>query len=557
MKHTFYFGRRFAAALRRESLSRAPWAVFFLSLASLVGGCGDKVEPVTQGGEGVGPVSPFFVQVARAYEPVAVDQLLPRHIEKLHSGSRDGLRFAKQVIGSYGDEAVPLLVEGLRLELEQHDTVAANFLSALSYTQTTQTLPILLEVLQNHSSPLVRSQAVDTIGLLKQTELLDGLLQHAERESESGPQLRLLPCLAALGGDKAAAYLADIVHQWLSDTVKQGRGSSAWDSLLEVEGEIGLPYIEELVEQMPPVLRYAGWLRLLEGGRQQWLDSVRTLVDPEVLNKASLRGKAVMLLCQSGDWQTAANAALDPNPSVRAAYIDALRMKEGELTDAEHAYLVEVAANPTKDAAYPALRALLERGESVHLEQWLAQVKGYPTRPGSIEGLHMFMQEGISHPRLVSIMIERWPYCEADFRIDIGRVMAMHTSEETVAFLEAVVMDGNEDPDVRLYSLSSLGNSGEECLPALFRIWEQQPSPGTTDRLFSSMLRYADNDQVREFCFQLIVDPKVPDFAKAYMMVKLPVSYQEAAYQPLLDARNATERAEVKQFIDNILLEYY
>ncbi len=512
---------------------------------------------MTNSGESAAKAGPFLVDAVKVYHPVEQDQLLQRHIQKLHTGSRSALRFAKQIIGSYGDEAVPALVEGLRLELEEHDTVAANFLSALSYTQTEQTLPILLEVLDKHSVPMVRSQAIDTISVLKQQGLLEGLLEHADRESDSGPQMRIMPCLGSLGGDEAAAFLANIVRRWLSDSVTDGRGTSAWEGLIEMEGEEALPHIEELVEDLPPVMRYSGYLRLVLGGRTQWLDSVRAMMDHKAVGKAELRRRATILLCQQGDWESAAKAAMDPDPGVRAAYINGLREKEGELSAEEQAYLVEISASASKDAAYPALRALLERGDRVHLEPWLAQVKGYPTRAGSIDALHLFLQEGISHPRLVPMLMERWPYCEVDFRIDITRVMAMHATLESVQFLEQVVSNSDEEPDVRLYAMTSLGNSGELCVPSLFRIWEQKPSPSTTDRLFNSLLRYAELDEVRNFCFELVIDPEAPDFAKALMLAKLPVSFKEEAYQPLLAARAADEREEVRQYIDAILYEFF
>ena len=542
MKHTFYPGIRSVAAT---------------CLLLVLCACGGQPEPPAPNGNQTASQGPFHVSQPRIYERVAADQLLARHIEKLRSGSRDGLRFAKQVIGSYGDAAVPALLEGLSLELEKDATNATNFLSALSYTKTQQQLPILLDVLARHSSPLVRSQAVDTIGLLKQQSLLPGLLEHAERETEDGPLVRMLPCMGALGGEEAAQYLAQIISSWLQQSKTIGSPAAAWDSLLEMEGSDALPWIAELESQVPLLMQQAGWVRLLEGGKTEWLEKVRTLVDPKVLGKASLRGRVVVLLCELGEWDSVAIAGSDPNGAVRAAYINALRLKEEAWTDAEQAHVVAIAASPSKDEAYPALRALLSRGEAVHLEQWLGQVKGYPTRAGSIDALHLFMQEGITHPRLVPLMIERWPYCEVDFRIDITRVMAKHPTEQALAYLESVVVSTEEDPEVRLSALRSLGNSGEACLPALFRIWDQKPSPATSDRLFSALLRYPDHAEVREFCASVIVDADVPDFAKAQLLIKLPVAYREDAYPMLLQARDATDRPEIHQYVDSILLEYF
>ncbi len=538
-------------------LSRSAFAGIVLYLAASCGGSADPQPKLSQNGDGLQP-NPYFGQSVRTpYEAVAKDQLLARHIEKLRSGSREGLRFAKQVIGDYGEKAVPALVEGLRVELDQGSAAAANFLSALSYTKTQQTLPILLEVLENHPLPLVRSQAIDTIGILKQTELLAGLLEHAQRETESGPMTRLMPCLCSLGGKEAAAYLAGLVQLWADGSPFHLNGTNAWDSLLLIEGDVALAKIASLLDAVPPLLRHAGWIRLYEGGQEQWKAQALSLLDHETLPNATLRRRLVAALATDGDLDSVMLASLDPDFTVRVAVIEALRLSEEPLSEAAHAHLIKVASSPNKDSAYPALRALLERGEGVHLEPWLAQVKGYPTRAGSIDALHLFLQEGIQHPRLIPMLIERWPYCEADFRIDITRVMAKHPSPQAIEFLQKIVSDPEEDPDVRLYGINSLGNSGEMSIPALFEVWKMDPSPTATDKLFSALLRFADDPRVRDFCFELVVDPNASDHAKAWMLARLPNAYREQAYQPLLDAKEATEREEIRLYIDGILHEFF
>ena len=538
-------------------LSRSAFAGIVLFLAASCGGSADPQPNLSQNGDSQQP-NPYFQQSVRSpYEVVAQDQLLARHIEKLRKGSREGLRFAKQVIGSYGDKAVPALLEGLKVELDQGSAAAANFLSALSYTKTQQTLPILLEVLENHPLPLVRSQAIDTIGILKQTELLPGLLEHAQRESESGPITRLMPCLCTLGGLEAAEYLADVVKHWADGSPFHLNGTSAWDSLLLIEGDVAFVEIESLLDAVPPLFRHAGWVRLYEGGQKKWKEQVLSLLDHETLPNATLRRRVVAAFAAEGALDSVMLASLDPDFTVRVGVIEALRLSEEPLSEAAHAHLVKVASSPNKDSAYPALRALLERGEGVHLEQWLAQVKGYPTGAGSINALHLFLQEGIQHPRLIPMLIERWPYCEVDFRIDITRIMAKHPSPQSIEFLLQVVGDTEEDPNVRLSGISMLGNSGEISIPALFEVWEMDPSPTATDKLFAAMLRYADVPRVRDFCFNLVVDPNAPDHAKAWMLARLPNAYREQAYQPLLNAKKATEREEIRLYIDSILHEFF
>ena len=61
--------------------------------------------------------------------------------------------------------------------------------------------------MSSHPIPLVRSQAIDTIGQLRQRSLEPAVVAHAEIEAEAGPASRLVPCLGALGGEQAVAFL--------------------------------------------------------------------------------------------------------------------------------------------------------------------------------------------------------------------------------------------------------------------------------------------------------------------------------------------------------------
>ena len=135
------------------------------------------------------------------YEPIPEGGLEDRLIAKLRFGSKEALRFAKEAVGDRGEEIVPRLVDELRVEFESGSTAATNFLSALVYTETEQTLPILAEVMASHPLPLVRSQAIDAIAFLQQLELEEQLLAHAEIEVEAGPASRIVPAIGSLGGD--------------------------------------------------------------------------------------------------------------------------------------------------------------------------------------------------------------------------------------------------------------------------------------------------------------------------------------------------------------------
>jgi HEAT repeat protein len=556
MKPSFY--HRFS-----RSVPRQPGTFFALSLILAMGvvSCGKEAgeDNLRANKTASGAVSSAFVadSMARPYVRVPKEELISRYIAKLRTGSRSGLRFAKEALGAHGEAAVPAILEGLRLELEKGDATAANFLASLSYTKTEKTHPILLEVLSRHPLPLVRSQALDTIAILKQVELLPGVLKHAQIEAESGPISRMFPCIGKLGGPEAAKYLLSVVEDWLNGGTDPGLGPSAWDNLLLIQGDSALDSIASVLDRVPAIMKAYGTVRLLEGGRKEWQEDVQGLLDFRSTPSPGIRRKAVSALAGVGNWQGVMEASDDPDLQVRFSVIDALGLPDADVSGAALAFLQKSASGPNEDASYPALRVLLKRGDLTYLEPWLAQVKGYPTKAGSINALKLFLQPEISHPRLVPMMFERWDYCESDFRIDITRVLAKHASPETNSFLEKVILDPEEDPDVRLYAIASLGNSGESCIPSLFRVWEKQPSPEATDRLFGAMLRYPKDKRTKEFCFDLIRDPNCPDEARAMMLTSFPLAFREEAYLGLLAAIDATEREEVRVFIERILHEFF
>jgi hypothetical protein len=231
--------------------------------------------------------------VLAPYEPIPEGGLDDRLIGKLRLGSKEALRFAKEEIGKRGDAILPRLLEELKVEIDGGSTSATNFLSALVYTRTEQRLPILAEILASHPLPLVRSQTLDTIARLNQTELEQAVLEHAKLEGEAGPASRIIPCLAMLGGDASVEYLAAIVRTWAGGQRNEPRGTAAWDNLLTVDSPAARRAIALLVDGMPPLLRAAGITRLIHLGDVALAVEVRRYLDPELFPGAGVRHKAV------------------------------------------------------------------------------------------------------------------------------------------------------------------------------------------------------------------------------------------------------------------------
>lgn len=491
------------------------------------------------------------------YQPIAEGGMEERMFEKLRSGSKEALRFAKEAIGARGEEIVPRLLEELQTEVESGSTAATNFLSALVYTDTRQTLPILAEIMATHPLPLVRSQAIDTIAFLRQTELEAALVAHAEIEVEAGPASRIIPALGSLGGDASVAYLSELVGVWVAGQQREPRGQKAWDALLTIDSEAARREINRWVDQLAATQRAPGITRLIHLGQTELASEVREYLNPEKFISAGVRHKAVEGLAVAGDFDGVLLAKDDPDLRVRLAVVDALSIDAAAEADLGRAWLEEIARGNDEDMARASLRVLAERGDTAAVEPWLALVKGFPTQPRSSGATRMFLHADLGHPALVSLLIQRWPFCDSDQRIDLGRVMAAHADEQSTQFLLEVVLDEDADPDVRLYSITSLGNSGEIALDALFQIWEAAPGPDATERLINAFLRYPEVPRVREFLLALAVDPGSNDFARARALAGLPKAYGEESYEMLIEARATAERDVVRRFIEEMLHEYF
>jgi hypothetical protein len=549
IKPAFYF----MPTLRTRLASLAARTTLLLAIPLGISACGDAAPEVIERDD-----SQFQIgSVLAPYEPIPEGGMDDRLIGKLRLGSKEALRFAKEEIGKRGDAILPRLLEEMQIELDGGSTSATNFLSALVYTRTKQQLPILAEILASHPLPLVRSQALDTIARLQQTELEQAVLEHAKVEGEAGPASRIIPCLAMLGGDAAVDYLAAIVRTWSGGERQEPRGTAAWDNLLTIDSPAARRAIAFLVDGMPPLQRSAGITRLIHLGDLDLAEEVRSYLDPEVFPAAGVRHKAVEGLAVAGDFEGVLLAQDDPDLRVRLAVVDAMRIPEAAAQDLGRNFLEAAARDEDEDMARAALQALVERGDSSFIEPWLQLVKGYPTQPRSIGATRMFLHAKLEHPALVSLLIQRWPYCDSDQRIDLGRVLAAHPSAEGIDFLASVVVDEKADPDVRLYSITSLGNSGPQAIDSLLKIWAEKPSPVASERLLNALLRFPDEPRVRDFLVELATVPGSPDFARAQVLSALPKAYGLEAYAMLMQARKSAERDVVRRYIEELLHEYF
>lgn len=551
--------RFYSKSARRTSspgrVPASPWCaglLFALLSGSAACGSGEATPDDGPGDEVYQAALPL-----QPYVPIPEGGMDERLIGKLRLGSKEALRFAKEALGEQGDAVVPALVAELEKDLASGATTATNLLSALVYTKTEQTLPILAQVMREHPTPLVRSQAIDSIGLLRQRGLESEVLEHAQFESEAGPASRIIPCVSALGGDASVEYLAGLVRGWVESGAGAQRGDRAWDALLTVDSPAARREIALLVDQMPPSKRTAGITRLIHLGAHELASEVREFLDPTAYPGPGTRHKAVEGLAVAGDFEGALLAREDPDVRVRLAVIDALALPAAQESDVGRSFLEEMARGSDDDLARAAIRVLSLRGDTTALEPWLALVRGYPTQPRSVSATRMFLHSDIGHPALTTILTQRWPYADTDQRIDLGRVMAAHADATSTEFLLDVVLDDEADVDVRLYSITSLGNSGEVAIDALFTIWKEKPGPAAMERLMNAFLRFPEVPRVREFLTRCATDPTTPDLARAQAIAGLPKAYGREAYPTLLEAWESAERDAVKQYIEAQLQTYF
>ncbi len=525
-------------------------------LLLLLASCGD---PAASGGEpssDQGGPSPFAGAPQPPYLAVEREQLTARYLDHLLYGSRASLRFAREALGERGEVAVPLLVNALEAELSGEASVrAVNLLSALVFTRTKQDLPVLMDILELHPLPVVRSQAYDTIGLLGMRALVPALIQRVEAEGESGPTRRLISCLGQLGGAEVATFLADMTRSWLSVERRAPAGVQAWGTLLTMEDEEALDQVEALLDLLPAPQRAQALVRLLQGGRSGYAEEVREFLDPERYPSGLLRRMAVEGLALAEDWEAVSVAGRDPDPAVRLAVVDAFRSEAAVAQGMGTDFLLEL-ANQDETMAMPALRALVERGITQPLEPWVAKVRDYPAQ-GSVTALRLFLDGEVHHPQLARILISRWPYCVGDQKIDLMRVLSASGDLAAVPFLEGVVRSKDASSAVRLHAIVSLGNFGPDAVPALLRLWQEDPAPAAADRMLNALLRYPNEEGVRELVSAAATQAETRDDIRALALRLLVPALREDAYPVLLEAREKAVRGEVKVYIEGILRQYF
>ena len=118
--------------------------------------------------------------------------------------------------------------------------------------------------------------------------------------------------------------------------------------------------------------------------------------------------------------------------------------------------MVEWANETQASLAYPALRALLSRGQRYRLDPWLELASGYPSAPGSLDAVRLFLEDGIFDTRIVGPLILNWFSFDEGQRVDVLRVLSKMGNQEAVSHIASVAVNLSEKSLVREQAFSSL-----------------------------------------------------------------------------------------------------
>ena len=494
------------------------------------------------------------------YEPPADGDLLPRYLGHLERATRDGLRFALARLGEMGAESAPAIADAIRARLrsDMEFAVVANLCDALGRTGHAPSAGVLLELLRLSEVPVVRSSAADAIGQLGNAELVPGVIEAIERETEPGPLLRLYAALGSLGGPEAAAYLEGQVLRWLAGDPALARvGPVAWSAILGFEDADADARVARLSGDMAPAFRVPALSRRVELGARGLEPELRLYLDSTSFPSASVRSQAAQGLAKAGDWEGVLLALQDPSPAVVVAAIQGLRLPAAVEVDAGRAELEERARSEDDQIALPALQALVERGDRRGLEPWMRLAREYPTGARSAEALHVLSYEGMADERVPPLLMRRWDLCELDQRLDVLRVLGRIGAADSMEFLEELLEDPETHPDIRVMALTQLGNFGQKAVPVLLRRIEAGVQGDEIAAALAALGRHVEHPDARAFFVRVVGDDSAVDAIRAQSMELLPRLLGGDAYEPLLAARDSTQRGEVRTFLDRILLEFF
>jgi len=539
----------------------APLAAALLGCALL--GCAR--EPASSAGAAPAETGAFTLsaeqQRLRAWTPPAGGDWVPRWIEHLKAGSREGQRFALQELRLAGPAAGPALAAELRAISGQPDRfgLAINLVSALGACGAAAEWEAVADLLLHHPTPVVRTTAGEAAAQLRAPELLPALQECLERETEAGPRRAALTAIARIGGDAAVLDLEARVRAWIASAgsgASGGDGGDSWNALMLVDGPELLPALLRLDPLLPPPLRVQALTARLEMGDREVGPELRGYLDSAVYPSVKTRQLALSALSELGDWDAVLGAAQDPDPGVQAAVARLLgtpgAVAAGAGVDLLDGWLTS--GDPELERA--ALVSLVAHGQRHRLDPWLLLLREFPLRSGSTEALLLLTRDPLLDPRLPGVLIGCWPQAAGEHRMDLMRALTKTGSPEGAALIERAMLDPREEPEVRRLAATLIANF-PSCVAPLVRWYDQEPGAARAADLAAGLGRHRESEAARGGLLFLASDETAPDAARKVVLDVLPQIYGVEACEMYQQLRAATKRADVRAYLDFLLASWF
>ncbi len=494
-----------------------------------------------------------------SYDPPGSEaELLEVWASRLLRGSRESLRFAQARLAEEGKDAAPPIARALKSIVGEGALFGAqvNCCAALGATGDRSQGDLLLKVLMNASVPVVRSSAAEALGALGDPASALILVSHARREGEEGPRRAVFRALGQLHGSASGDFLEERILAWLKRPLAVPEGETALNAILLLEDEGAVERLRRLEEHLPGPLKVKALARRASLGDGSAVAGLVPFLEAEAWPSAAVRSQAVAGLALAGAWDVVLAAASDPDIKVREAVASGLGNPGAGNLGAEQ--LAAWAAEGELGLRNRAVASLLLRGDSQCLEPYLSRLRSFPTGPGSLDALHVLRLNGQTDPRVVPILLARFPVCPEGYQLDIVRVLGTTASPAAVKPLEAVARDSDSREELRIAALSGLGNLGRpSAVSAILELEGAYSGFSWEEAWVSALGRNAGIPVAKERLVSLLADASAPDARRRGVMETLPLVLGRDAWAPLLEARNLEKRPEVQAFLNSILKKYF
>lgn len=532
-----------------------------LLFACALPACGGEVSGGDDAASQDGGVFALDEAERRSWLPPADDDWIGRWIEHLRAGSREGQRFALAQLREEGPSVGPVLAQEIRaLALDpSRFGMLVSLLAALGASGDASQAPVLAEILRNHPTPVVRTQAAEAAASLRPPELLPALFDAIARESETAPRRSMLIAVGRIGGPEAVAYLEQRARDWITAAGMEGvtgDNGDSWNALMLVDGEELLPALLRLDELLPPPLRVQALTARVEIGDRSVGPALREYLDAETFPSAKTRTLALTALADLEDWPAVLAAAQDPDVVVQRAVAKLLGLPAAVAAGVGADLLDGWLTAEDEDLRQTALAGLIARGQRHRLDPLLQTVREFPLRAGSTEALLLLTKDEFHDPRLPGILLRCWDQAEGTHRMDLLRALTKLQAEEGAALMARALADEDEDPEVQRVAAALIANF-DSCVEPLIAWYAQRPSEERAGDLVGGLGRRAEDPRARAALLAVARDPVAPDAARKAVLDALPLVFgfeAAALYQQL---RDAEPRSDVRAYLDALLIRWF